>query len=363
MEIFPGVKALCGNMKFWILTGLTDMKLQARTVCRFAVLMCLLPALMQCSWQEELFDLADGTDMVLAVGYDTTTKIIAIEPGLGYMKVYDTGLAATPDPGAVLYAHNCFWFLVNKDLYKWPASKGTSPTSVYTATVSGTIGLSNEGNIIFQDTSTIYSIAEDGTATALSSPASITTFYSELFYGEDGGALILAQSNNYIYRLSSGSVSQYAAASYTPAVVGQVSFLTRVDGELFVGANGRQLYRDLHTNGATFVEAIAQLNVSTAYGAAFHVASSSVWYVAYQENSGSDIVVLRYDNGIPSTVVSIPTSDYAYLFLRPYGGNRLILGVGHYASAKGLYLIDGDNKSYSLISGDYTIYGLSRIQR
>ncbi len=339
------------------------MKLHARNVFKCVVLMCLLPALMQCSWQEELFDLADGTDMVLAIGYDTTTKIIAIEPDVGYMKVYDTGLATTPDPGAVLYAHDCFWFLVNKDVYKWAPSTGMSPTSVYTATNPGTMGLSNEGDIIVHDTSTIYSITEDGTATTLSSPASITNFYSELFYGEDGGSLILSQGNNYIYRLSSGSVSQYAAASYTPAVVGQVSFLTRVDGELFIGANGRQLYRDLHTNGASFVEAIAQLNVSSGYAAAFHVARNGVWYVAYQETSNSNIIVLRYDNGIASTVVSIPTSDYAYLFLRPYRDNRLILGVGHYASARGLYLIDADNNSYSLISGDYKIYGLSRIDQ
>jgi hypothetical protein len=318
-----------------------------------------------CSMQEEIFDLANGTDMVLAIGYDTTTKIIAVEPDVGYMKVYDTGIGTVPDPGAILHAHEKnLWFQIVTTVYRWELSEGSSPSMILSAGNPGTFGLSGDNNIIVQNLSDVISITRDGIYTTIATVDQDNTFHHDLFFREGDGGLLLTQNAGRIYRLSSDSVTPYVLPSYTPGVIGAFSFITKVDGELFVGTDGRLLWRDLHTDGATFVEAIPQLNVSSGFGAAFYVASSSVWYVAYQPNAaGEDIVVLRYDNGVPSTIVSIPTTGIAYVFLRHYKGDRLILGVGFSASAQGLYVIDAGKKSYTLLSGSYQIYGLSRVDQ
>jgi len=334
-----------------------------RVACVIFILTAML-CLCRCG-QEEIFDLADGTDTVLAIGYDTTTKIITVEPDAGYMKVYDTGIATTPDTGAVLHAHEKYlWFQINTEVYRWELSESSSPSLVLTVGIASTFGLSGDNNIIVQDDETVYSITRDGSYTNIATvDASNSGFHHDLFYRQGDGGLLLTQASGAIFHLSSGSATLLVSPSYTPGIVDHVSFITKVDGELFVGTSGRQLYRDLHTNGANFVEAIAQLNVGSSYGSAFYVASSSVWYVAYQENTGMDITVLRYDNGIPSTVVSIPTTGFAYVFLRHYKGDRLILGVGNFASAQGLYVIDAGKKSYTLLSGSYQIYGLSRVDQ
>jgi len=341
-----------------------------RVACVIFILVTVL-CLCRCG-QEEIFDLADGTDTVLAIGYDTTTKIIAVEPDAGYMKVYDTGIATTPDTGAVQHAHEKnLWFQINKEVYRWELSESSSPSLILTVGIESTFGLSGDNNIIVQDATTVYSIKRDGTYSNIATvDANNNGFHHDLFYRQGDGGLLLTQASGAIFHLSSGYVASLVSPSYTPLItsgVGYASFITKVDGELFVGTDGRLLYRDLHTNGATFVEAIAQLNVSSSYGAAFYVASSSVWYVAYQETSNADIIVMQYDNGIPSTVVSIPTTGFAYVFLRHYKGDRLILGVGwdmmNPVSAQGLYVIDAGKKSCTLLSGSCQIYGLSRVDQ
>jgi DNA-binding beta-propeller fold protein YncE len=336
-------------------------------VMRVACVIFLLAAVLcvfRCG-QEDIFDLADGTDMVLAIGYDTTTKIIAVEPDAGYMKVYDTGIATGPEPGAVIHAHEkILWFLIATTVYRWELSEGSSPSLIFSPPAPGTFGLSGNNNIIVQDNTSVYSITRDGVSTSIATVDANITYYRDLFFPQGDGGLLLTQTSGRIYRLSSDSVSLLVAPSYTPLLisgVGSASFITQVDGELFVGTDGGQLYRDFNTNGTTFVAAITK--VPAIYGAAYYIASSSVWYIAYQQNTGMDITVLRYDNGVPSTVASIPTTGIAYVFLRHYKGDRLILGVGDSASAKGLYVIDAGKKSYTLLSGSYRIYGLSRVDQ
>ncbi|HQO01442.1 MAG TPA: hypothetical protein PLI62_04160, partial [Spirochaetota bacterium] len=294
--------------------------------------------------------------------------IIAVEPDAGYMKVYDTGITTSPNTGAVQHAHEKYlWFQINTEVYRWELPESSSPSLVLTVGTASTFGLSGDNNIIVQDAATVYSITRDGTYTNIATVDSNSNFHHDLFCRQGDGGLLLTQTSGTIFHLSSGSATLLVSPSYTPGIVDHVSFITKVDGELFVGTGGRQLYRDLHTNGANFVEAIAQLNVSTSYGAAFYVASSSVWYVAYQETNNSDIIVMQYDNGIPSTVVSIPTTGFAYVFLRHYKGDRLILGVGwdmmNPVSAQGLYVIDAGKKSCTLLSGSCQIYGLSRVDQ
>nr|HPQ53555.1 hypothetical protein [Spirochaetota bacterium] len=62
-----------------------------RRVVVLIFLTVLLSWLLRCGMQEEIFDLAEGSDVILAIGYDTTTKIISLEPELENFKVYDTG--------------------------------------------------------------------------------------------------------------------------------------------------------------------------------------------------------------------------------------------------------------------------------
>ncbi|HQO01441.1 MAG TPA: hypothetical protein PLI62_04155 [Spirochaetota bacterium] len=318
-----------------------------------------------CSMQEELFDLADGTNMLLAIGYDgSTTKIISLEPDLGHFHEYDTGLAMVPFPGAVAHAHGkILWFLVGSEIFKWKLEDSSTPVMVLSMGTIYVFGRSGDGNIIACFGSDVYSISEDGTYSIIGTIGAPVTFFRDVFSRRDGGGFIIDQSSGGMYTVSSGSIALYASSVFTPATSNQ-SFLKKVNGEFYVGTSDGFLYRDFNSNGTNFSLAITQISpLSGANSISYCVISSSLWYIAYQTATNADVVVMRYDNGVASPVISLPTTGMAHVYLCHYEGDKLVLGLGNTASAQGLYVIDAGKKSCTLLSGSYRIYGLSRVDQ
>lgn len=347
------------KIKFWFHLEKCNMR-----IAHVSFLITALLCVFSCSMQEGLFDLAGGNNMVLAIGYDgSTTKILSVEPDMDHYRVYDTGIATVPFPGAVVHAHEkVLWFLIGSVVYKLELEGSSAAVSVLSPGSAYAFGRSDDGNVVAWFGSDVYTILKDGSYAIVGSLTAPTAFFQDVFFRGEGGGLIIDQFTDNIYRVSSSSFGLYATVSYTPAVVGSQSYLKRVNGEFFIGTSGGYLYRDSNSNGTNFNLANTPITpLSSDYGISYSVISSSLWYIAYQSATNTDIVVVRYDNGVPSTVVSIPTTGMAYLFLRHYRDDTLILGVGNTASVNGLYIVDAGSNSYSAISTEYIIYGLSRV--
>ncbi|HON79207.1 MAG TPA: hypothetical protein PK544_12000 [Spirochaetota bacterium] len=318
-------------------------------------------AISACSMQEELFDLAEGSNAIAALGWDgSTVKVITVEPDQDYIRFRDTSVALAPPNGSIKISGNKkIWFLVGGNVYKWD-NLDSSPMLSKTLTFPGAFCVFDDGNALVHDVSDIYSSA-DGWAASLQLITSASSFSSDLAFSSDGGGFLIDYSTYSIYSITSSSCTSYSSAGFTPALSGTIMFFTRVDGEFFVGTTN-SLYRDFYTNGTGFLQLATGFSAANTFRLSFAVISHDLQYVAYQTGAGANIVVDRIDNGVITQVATIGETGDAYVSLEHYKGNKLVLGIGGTTStAKGLYVIDGENKTFRLIDNTCEIYDLCRI--
>lgn len=336
------------------------MKRSIRYIKKAAICLCIVAVLTQCSSQEELFDLADGNNVILALGWDgSTVKVISTEPDAEYLNIRDTGITYSPPPGSIKVSNSkTLWFFANSYLYYWKLSQNSTPTQSNVFVSIASWGMLEDGNVITQNDNELYS-SSDGWSTIIATISNMLYFSSDLTCSGGGSNYLYDHNSNYIYTVTGSSATLYSMTGISNSAV----YLGYRNGELFVGTI-MGLSSDNYTNGTSFTQLFTGLGAVNTYSVSYAVINHDVQYVAYQVTTGSNIIVARIENSAATPVISIPDSGTAYVSLEHYRDNLFILGIGGSTStAKGLYLVNADNNTYTLIDNSCEIYDLCRVNQ